>query len=77
MDESDKVVKIPKLKGASNYCIWNAEMRAYLGGKGLLHVTIGDELRPDDPGPTNPRSGQACPNVQETPESPEESLLEK
>lgn len=51
MDESnnsnDGTVKIYKLKGASNYRIWSAEVSALLEGKGLLGITLGDETRPD------------------------------
>src|ERR1700722_7290575 len=80
MDESDKAFKIPKLKGASNYRIWSAEMRAYLEGKGLLDDTIGDEPKPDGPVFANSHSGPGQPDVQASRESIEpleENLLEK
>lgn len=47
MNESDKTIKIQKLKGASNYRTWSAEISAHLEGKGLLGVTLGNEPRPD------------------------------
>jgi hypothetical protein len=54
MDDGDKTIRIQKLKGSSNYRIWSAEVSAYLEGKGLLNVTLGIELCPNEPatGPT-------------------------
>jgi hypothetical protein len=51
--DDDKTIKIQKLKGASNYRIWSAEIRAHLEGKGLLNVALGNEPRPAR---SNPRS---------------------
>jgi hypothetical protein len=41
--EDDKTIRIQRLKGASNYRIWSAEVSAHLEGKGLLNVTLGLE----------------------------------
>ena len=48
MDDSDKTIKIQRLKGASNYRIWSAEISAHLEGKGLMGVTLGEEPKPDE-----------------------------
>jgi hypothetical protein len=52
--DDEKTIKIQKLKGASNYRIWSAEIRAHLEGKGLLNVALGNELRPT--GSSTPRA---------------------
>jgi hypothetical protein len=44
--DDEKTIKIQKLKGASNYRTWSAEIKAHLEGKGLLNVVLSNELRP-------------------------------
>src|SRR5271168_470844 len=56
--DDDKTIKIQKLKGASNYRIWSAEISAHLEGKGLLNVTLGNELKPNTPRPRAPVRNQ-------------------
>jgi hypothetical protein len=68
--DDDLTIKIQKLKGASNYRIWSAEISAYLEGKGLLNVTLGLELCPNEPatGPTpTPSTGAEDRGPEETP----------
>lgn len=45
--DDEKTIKIQRLKGASNYRIWSAEISAHLAGKGLMGVTLGKEPKPD------------------------------